>query len=612
MKNENNIDNYFDKVKQNPPLIPIEKVHQIITRPGAKARLKGNNRNLLKITVMTTIIAVILSAVLLWPEQTTSNKSQNSIPIATNIKAIGTKVQMLVNGSNTSKPVNQTPNQNEARNAPNTKNDADFQQSQQQSDRAFAEKEESETLLPQLGADGKKVNSTLEGIMPVGADNEKVDLDTIQTIDGNRFILKLSNDELEKLGFHISDSLFIYNNKFGNEYLQFFYKVHWGIRDGEPFIEGTSSSYLYQNEKPFYQKISSNEFYPVFQSNIFFTGIKAIKGLDIENFHSSNDTLLPVLIPSSQFYKEFDDQLLWFKTTDELYSILYINHKSIIDQFKKYKTSKIANKDNDLIVYQPPKLVDESKIIDLTNAELKTLGFQFFTDSTIFNGEMKTEKVTLVLFKGCYSSTNTYADSIGTLWNNGCFPVLVTHLDGNPLIKVRDFKSRFLLKTMKYEQQLQLLIPVNLNASESQLEKEVIFWFYPTEEFFNALPKRIRNDLRKEYNYVIAEDKSTLEKPECVYFEECKNTLSISNFKVYPNPANSNTIVSFTLPEAINGRITLIDLLGRERQVLQPNTNYAKGSHQFEVDLSNVPEGIYLIALCSDKGIQTQRLIVAR
>jgi hypothetical protein len=69
MNNENKIDNYFERVKQNPPLIPIEKVHQIINSPGAKARLKGNPRNLLKFTIMTTIFAVMISAVLFWPRE---------------------------------------------------------------------------------------------------------------------------------------------------------------------------------------------------------------------------------------------------------------------------------------------------------------------------------------------------------------------------------------------------------------------------------------------------------------------------------------------------------------------------------------------------------------
>ena len=91
-------------------------------------------------------------------------------------------------------------------------------------------------------------------------------------------------------------------------------------------------------------------------------------------------------------------------------------------------------------------------------------------------------------------------------------------------------------------------------------------WFYPSDAFFKALPERISNDLRKEYNYITAEDKSQLEKPVCKYFDECKNTLAVSKFKVYPNPANNTATISFTLPEAVDGRITLVDLSGRERR----------------------------------------------
>jgi hypothetical protein len=72
MKNENRIDHYFSRVKQNPPLMDIEKVRQIITEAEVKAEtkveVKRGHRNLLKIIIMTTIFAIIISAVLLWTD----------------------------------------------------------------------------------------------------------------------------------------------------------------------------------------------------------------------------------------------------------------------------------------------------------------------------------------------------------------------------------------------------------------------------------------------------------------------------------------------------------------------------------------------------------------
>lgn len=193
--------------------------------------------------------------------------------------------------------------------------------------------------------------------------------------------------------------------------------------------------------------------------------------------------------------------------------------------------------------------------------------------------------------------------------------MLVTNENGVKIFKLNmpeeNLKNMF---SKKFEKDFKTLLPVVMkrNTFDNQPKGNFVFWFLPTDEFFNRLPKGICNELLNEYNYITAEDKSALVQPECKYFDECKNTLKVSNFKVYPNPASANATVSFTLPEAINGRITLVDLAGHERQLLKPQTSYAKGQHSINVDLNNVPEGIYLLTLYTNKGVQTQRVIVVR
>jgi len=158
--------------------------------------------------------------------------------------------------------------------------------------------------------------------------------------------------------------------------------------------------------------------------------------------------------------------------------------------------------------------------------------------------------------------------------------------------------------------QIPLLIPVEVKGNG--IYESVIFWFLPNENFFNSITEEVSVDLQAEIDYITAEDKSGLVKPECKYYEECKNTLELTNFKAYPNPANQRVTVSFEMPETIGGRISLVDLAGREKQVLHPQSQFAAGSHQLEFDLSSVAEGIYLLTLYSDKGVQTHRLMVVR
>ncbi len=65
--NEQNIQNYFERVKQNPPVLSKEKVHQLISSPKAQARLKGKTFKPFNLFLMTTLTVFITSAILLWP-----------------------------------------------------------------------------------------------------------------------------------------------------------------------------------------------------------------------------------------------------------------------------------------------------------------------------------------------------------------------------------------------------------------------------------------------------------------------------------------------------------------------------------------------------------------
>jgi hypothetical protein len=171
-----------------------------------------------------------------------------------------------------------------------------------------------------------------------------------------------------------------------------------------------------------------------------------------------------------------------------------------------------------------------------------------------------------------------------------------------------------ILFTNKSKNNIENIVPIIIRQESFSeiLDNDLLFWFLPSDYLFGRLPEHIAHDLKEEYNYIVAEDKSALIKPDCNFYEECRNTLLINNFRVYPNPANQNASVSFELPKAIEGRISLLDLQGRERMILLEKTSISKGFQQLDLDLSGISEGIYLLTLFSDSGIQTQRLVVQR
>jgi len=465
MKPENKIDSYFERVKQNPPLISTEKVHQIINSPEALARLKGKPYNLLKFTIMTTILAVILSTFLFWM----GNKAEDSRPIG--------------NGLSNHKIV-ESPNASLKTNPPQT---ASIKPSQ---------KSNSPDSGIQESVSAKNKPEELNEVRSENADEET----TQQKGQASSVDVQQNQDNLNKL-----------------------------IAERNQILKNQKSTNSAKIPKIAYPK-------QILDSTLSISLTK--RQLEDFGFVSTDSTLE-----------------LFFSTEDR-------NMASVISE----KTTWLCI---DVDGYNK----DERKLNKLINHS--------------HNQESNKNIIPMMI-----------TDKLGQGWLKLFFPEE----------KLKQlFSSRF-------NKDYRTLIPVIVkrNTFKSQPTKDFIYWFLPTDEFFNRLPQAVSRGLLAEYNYVTAEDKSKLVQPECKYFDECKNTLNDIKFKVFPNPASTQAPVGFSLNEAITGRITLVDLAGRERQVLKPQTKFAIGPHQINVDVSAVPEGIYLITFYSDKGIQTQRFIVAR
>jgi aminopeptidase N len=79
----------------------------------------------------------------------------------------------------------------------------------------------------------------------------------------------------------------------------------------------------------------------------------------------------------------------------------------------------------------------------------------------------------------------------------------------------------------------------------------------------------------------------------------------------YPNPVNSQTTFTYSLPEDSQTSLALFDMSGR--MVLSLLSGYQnRGTHVMTADLSNLGTGIYLIRLSSGNNITTKRLAVVK
>lgn len=85
----------------------------------------------------------------------------------------------------------------------------------------------------------------------------------------------------------------------------------------------------------------------------------------------------------------------------------------------------------------------------------------------------------------------------------------------------------------------------------------------------------------------------------------------VSSLTVMPNPASDHAVVSFALPQAGHFSIVLCDDLGREL-VQVADARLAAGLHEFTVDLAQMNQGSYLIAIRRAEGVAYARVMVVR
>lgn len=82
----------------------------------------------------------------------------------------------------------------------------------------------------------------------------------------------------------------------------------------------------------------------------------------------------------------------------------------------------------------------------------------------------------------------------------------------------------------------------------------------------------------------------------------------ISDLKIYPNPTFGLFNIELSLPNQLDqAQISVVDLLGR--RIDQQNLSQISGFHKMTVDLSPVPDGIYLVIFESESEIRSWKVV---
>jgi hypothetical protein len=94
--------------------------------------------------------------------------------------------------------------------------------------------------------------------------------------------------------------------------------------------------------------------------------------------------------------------------------------------------------------------------------------------------------------------------------------------------------------------------------------------------------------------------------------ELIENDLLSGNFSLQPNPTSSATEIRFSIPNAEQVKIEIVDILGKKvADVYHGKLN--SGSHNFIVNENLIANaGLYFVRIQSSNGIATKRLVVER
>ena len=79
----------------------------------------------------------------------------------------------------------------------------------------------------------------------------------------------------------------------------------------------------------------------------------------------------------------------------------------------------------------------------------------------------------------------------------------------------------------------------------------------------------------------------------------------------YPNPFNSSTIISFELESSDNVELSLFDINGRKVKVIT-NTFLYEGEHSIQLDMNELPSGVYFYTLKNSQNILTKSLTLIK
>lgn len=555
---EQNITKFFEGFKSLQNSYKIEKVHQLLNNPDAKATHRVTHHfKHLKLIIMTSAFIIGAATLFIWftPKNPNTERFNNNMadkPAAYAKKKADSSIEI--------------------------KSQQEYREIDKLKIGKVKPKDQVQDYQAPISDDAMMYVSGSEPNKQAGEiKNSSIcswPSDTI--IDKDLLLVNLTDKELMKLGVARKGFATSYHN----------------VIEGYYDMSLTCSPDLIPQED---RKTTHNKFFVAYHTNSYF------EPEGPSNFYSSMDTLVPVVTNNKAGH------IFWFTPHDSFFELLPNRYSYLKEVYANLKCLKknYPNKTFTNFLTSGNEIILESiNYLKLNKKELQKIGVRFEDESIIFQSKNKkyTQKIT--------SNGSTY--SVGTDEDFAQFPPNPYPVAMTDTLGHRFFVHRTIVEKDSLSKIMNILVPVRINLNEviPPNQDVMICWYYPTEDFLNALPEEIGNELKSEVE-VINND-SQVPAKSCTYYEVCKSTLQLDNFKLYPNPASYSVSIEFNLGEEVEGSISIVNIVGARLKTLVPNSTFLSGRNTYQMDLSGITPGIYLISVNTDKGFKTQRLIVSQ
>lgn len=467
-------------------------------------------------------------------------------------------------------------------------------------------------------------------------------------LNGKNKIIQLSEEELEKIGIKKSKKgTWTYSHK--TPYGGSSGGLTMTMVNGEP-----------QNDP--IDTIFNVDFYIKYTTDCF--GAFMGRGMSVKlinEFLNENDILLPVQLENET------GNIYWFTLSENLWNLVPERYTYLREYYNKLLYNKSLQPERDFVKYfNDPfeKVSTDVTFLELDKEELEKIGFIFGKIGTQImtrtSRDGNVEKIEYdqtgtdlscgfgniwIQYKSVdqrsfipqekfdstkanrinlppYESVNFISPSkkrIKIEWTEKFDSLFQSSNQGYQFVYVTDSLGRHMQKISILQEDIQInaddfkyLIPVMVRQSKlaNELSEDRVFWFTPTEAFFDRLPDRIKNELKEEYEIVSSEG-TRAKLSSCTYFESCRSTLKVNGLKIYPNPAKNEITIDFSLDTAQNGEISLANIVGQQIKVLKPKSSFDEGFNSIKCQLDGIKPGIYLVSIVTDAGFKTERIIVS-